>query len=96
MGVPTIGKCKGTLEAVKAADMVVIFHVPLFTKWLKQVMDGGTRVLMIIDSPDDLERPAGALARRACKYAGAVGHEDRSRAERSGTDLTTNAASTRS
>jgi 2,5-dihydroxypyridine 5,6-dioxygenase len=34
----------------------VIFHVPLFTKWLKQVMDGGTRVLMIIDAPDDLEQ----------------------------------------
>ncbi len=67
----TIGKCKGTLEAVKAADMVVIFHVPLFTKWLKEVMNGGTRVLMIIDAPDDLEQlmsPPGlkeaVLARR--------------------------------
>jgi len=56
VGVPTIGQCKGTLEAVKAADMVVIFHVPLFTKWLKEAMDAGTRVLMIIDSPDDLEQ----------------------------------------
>src|SRR5512145_2169161 len=56
VGVPTIGKCKGTLEAVKAADMVVIFHVPLFTKWLNEVMNGGTRVLMIIDAPDDLEQ----------------------------------------
>lgn len=56
VGVPTIGKCKGTLEAVKAADLLVIFHVPLFTKWLKEVMDGGTRVLMIIDAPDDLEQ----------------------------------------
>ena len=56
VGVPTIGQCKGTLEAVKAADMVVIFHVPLFTKWLKNAMDAGTRVLMIIDSPDDLEQ----------------------------------------
>lgn len=56
VGVPTIGKCKGTMEAVKAADLLVIFHVPLFTKWLKEVMDGGTRVLMIIDAPDDLEQ----------------------------------------
>ena len=66
VGVPTIGKAKGTLEAVKAADLVVIFHVPLFTKWLKQVMDGGTRVLMIIDSPDDLEQlmsPRGSQGR---------------------------------
>src|SRR5579863_2209363 len=54
VGVPTIGKCKGTLEAVRAADIIFIFHVPLFTKWLKEVLDGGTRVLMIIDAPDDL------------------------------------------
>lgn len=73
VGVPTIGKCKGTLEAVRAADMVVIFHVPLFTKWLKQVMDGGTRVLMIIDAPDDLEQlmsPPGL--KEAMKHAEAL------------------------
>lgn len=46
VGVPTIGQCKGTLAAVKEADLIVIFHVPLFTKWLKEVMSGGTRVLM--------------------------------------------------
>ena len=72
VGVPTIGRCKGTLEAVRAADLVVVFHVPLFTKWLKEVMGGGTRVLMIIDAPDDLEQlmaPAGIKA--------AVLHADR-------------------
>ncbi len=70
VGVPTIGKCKGTLEAVSAADLLVIFHVPLFTKWLKQVTGGGTRVLMIIDAPDDLEQlmsPPGL--KEACKHA---------------------------
>jgi 2,5-dihydroxypyridine 5,6-dioxygenase len=70
VGVPTIGKCKGTLEAVSAADLLVIFHVPLFTKWLKRVTDGGTRVLMIIDAPDDLEQlmsPPGL--KEACKHA---------------------------
>ncbi len=73
VGVPTIGQCKGTLEAVKAADLVVIFHVPLFTRWLKQVLDGGTRVLMIIDAPDDLEQlmsPPGL--KEACKHAEAL------------------------
>jgi 2,5-dihydroxypyridine 5,6-dioxygenase len=73
VGVPTIGKCKGTLEAVSAADLLVIFHVPLFTKWLKQVTDGGTRVLMIIDAPDDLEQlmsPPGL--KEACKHAEAL------------------------
>jgi 2,5-dihydroxypyridine 5,6-dioxygenase len=56
VGVATVGKCKGTLEAVKAADLVVCFHVPLFTGWLKEVLTGGTRVLMIIDGPDELEQ----------------------------------------
>lgn len=62
VGVATIGQCKGTLEAAKAADMIVIFHTPLFTSWLKEVRDAGTRVQMIIDGPDDLEQlmaPAG-------------------------------------
>jgi 2,5-dihydroxypyridine 5,6-dioxygenase len=73
VGVPTIGKCKGTLEAVRAADMLVIFHVPLFTKWLKQVTSGGTRVLMIIDAPDDLEQlmsPPGL--KQACRHAESI------------------------
>ncbi len=56
VGVPTIGQCKGTLEALKAADMVVIFHAPLFSAWLKEIRKAGVRVLMIIDAPDDLEQ----------------------------------------
>lgn len=56
VGVPTIGACKGTLEALMACDMVLIFHVPLFSKWLKQVMANGVRVQMIIDAPDELEQ----------------------------------------
>lgn len=56
VGVPTIGKCKGTLEALMQCDMIMIFHVPLFAKWLKQVMNNGVRVQMIIDAPDDLEQ----------------------------------------
>jgi 2,5-dihydroxypyridine 5,6-dioxygenase len=70
VGVPTIGQCKGTLEAARAADIIVIFHVPLFTSWLKDVRDNGTRVLMIIDAPDDLEHliaPPGL--KEACQYA---------------------------
>src|SRR5262249_39388862 len=55
VGVETIGKCKGTLEAIKAADMLVCLHIPLFTRWLKEARDAGTRVLMVIDAPDELE-----------------------------------------
>ena len=90
VGVPTIGQCKGTLDAVRAADLVVIFHVPLFTQWLKQVLDGGTRVLMIIDAPDDLEQlmaPRGL--KEACKHAEAVYRKTRSVrvTSEAGTDL---------
>jgi len=90
VGVPTIGQCKGTLEAVCAADMVVIFHVPLFSRWLKTVLDGGTRVLMIIDSPDDLKQlmaPKGL--KDACKYADSVYRKTKRVRVRSaaGTDL---------
>ena len=29
VGVPTVGKCKGTLEALMLCDMVLIFHVSI-------------------------------------------------------------------
>jgi 2,5-dihydroxypyridine 5,6-dioxygenase len=91
VGVPTIGQCKGTLEAVRAADLVVIFHVPLFTKWLRQVLEGGTRVLMIIDGPEELEElmaPPGL--KEACKHAEALYRKTKSVRVTSdaGTDLT--------
>lgn len=56
VGVETIGACKGTLEALCAADLLVCLHIPLFTKWMKTVRAGGTRVLLVIDAPDDLEQ----------------------------------------
>ena len=91
VGVPTIGQCKGTLEAVCAADLVVVFHVPLFTRWLKDVMGGGTRVLMIIDAPDDLEQlmaPRGL--KEACKHAESLYKKTKSVrvTSKAGTDLT--------
>ncbi len=76
VGVATIGACKGTLEALSAADMLVCFHVPLFTTWLRKVRDAGTRVLMVVDHPDDLEQ---ALAPPGLK--GAVLHAERRLAE---------------
>ena len=70
VGVPTIGRCKGTLEALCAADMVLIFHIPLFTSWLKKVTDTGTRVLMVHDAPDDLvELMAPPGLKQAMKHA---------------------------
>ena len=73
VGVPTIGQCKGTLDALCQVDLIVIFHVPLFARWLKEVMGRGVRVLMIIDGPDELEQmmsPPGL--KEAMKYADSV------------------------
>ena len=75
VGVETIGRCKGTLEAIKSADMLVCLHIPLFTRWLKEARDAGTRVLMVIDAPDELEtlmappglKAAAKLCRRAAR-----------------------------
>ena len=91
VGVATIGKCKGTLEAMKEADIVLPFHVPLFTGWLKECLDAGTRFLMVIDGPEDLEQLASPKGLKdAMKYA-----EGRYKATRevcvvseAGTDLT--------
>ncbi len=55
VGVETIGKNKGTLEALCKADMIVLLHISLFTRWLKTVRDAGARVLMVIDAPEILE-----------------------------------------
>src|ERR1700737_378160 len=36
VGVPTVGGCRGPLEAIKAANILVCLHIPLFTRWLKE------------------------------------------------------------
>jgi len=56
VGEETVGKAKGTLEALRAADMIICLHLPLFTKWLREVRAGGTRVLAVRDSPDMLDQ----------------------------------------
>ena len=71
VGVETVGKAKGTLQALSAVDMLVCFHIPLFTRWLKEVRQKGARVLMVIDAPDLLESlmsPPGL--KEATIYAG--------------------------
>lgn len=56
LGEETVGKAKGTLDALRAADMIACLHLPLFTKWLREVRQGGTRVLSIRDSADMLDQ----------------------------------------
>ncbi len=69
VGAETVGACKGGVEALKAADMVLAMHVPLFTKWMHEVRASGTRVLMIVDHPDDLKsQMSHPEIKRATKY----------------------------
>ena len=70
VGIETVGACKGTVDALKASDLLTCFHVPLFTKWLKQVRDAGTRVQMIVDHPDDLSNNQASPGMKAATVAG--------------------------
>jgi 2,5-dihydroxypyridine 5,6-dioxygenase len=56
VGIPTVGQCPGPLEALKLANLIVIFHPPVFSAWVKEVRKAGARVLMVLDGPDDLEQ----------------------------------------
>src|SRR5260370_19741405 len=49
VGVETVGRCKGTFEAVKAADMLVCLHIPLFTRLLKEAREAGTPAPLGLD-----------------------------------------------
>ncbi len=69
VGTETVGACKGAVEALKAADLVLAMHVPLFTKWMHEVRAAGTRVQMIVDHPDDLKsQMSEPEVKRATKY----------------------------
>ena len=47
VGVETVGACKGTVDALAAADMLVALHIPLFTKWRKGGRAGGLQWLYV-------------------------------------------------
>jgi 2,5-dihydroxypyridine 5,6-dioxygenase len=55
VGVHPLKHVRPAVEAMKAADIVIAFTRPLFTRELREIMDAGTRVLMVIDHADDLE-----------------------------------------
>ena len=63
VGVPTIGQCKGTLEALSLADMVLIFHVPLFSKWLREVMGKGVAANSLKSASRSISFMAMAMVR---------------------------------
>jgi len=71
VGVDPLRELPGAVDAMKSADIVIAFTRPLFTKALRDIMGAGTRVLMVIDHPDDLEMlQSNASIERAVKAAG--------------------------
>jgi 2,5-dihydroxypyridine 5,6-dioxygenase len=71
VGVHPLRGLDAAVDAMKKADIVIAFTRPLFTKELREIMNAGTRVLMVIDHPDDLEMLQSNVAiERAVKAAG--------------------------
>lgn len=56
IGVDAIGSASGLLDALKACDLLCALHFPNFSKWVREVRAAGTRVLSIVDHPDELRR----------------------------------------
>lgn len=91
VGIHPLRDLAPAVEAMKNSDIVVAFTRPLFTKELRDILSAGTRVLMVIDHPDDLEMlMSGPSIRRAVEAAGR--RLERARRVRytsdAGTDLT--------
>lgn len=54
VGADIIGQCKGAMDAIEKADLIVIFHLPIWTTWMGPMLRGGGRILLIEEGPDDL------------------------------------------
>jgi 2,5-dihydroxypyridine 5,6-dioxygenase len=51
-----VGPAKGLMEALKAADLILTFQAPNFSRWQKEARDAGARVLSVVVAPDELAR----------------------------------------
>jgi 2,5-dihydroxypyridine 5,6-dioxygenase len=47
---------EGIWGALKQSHLLVAFHAPNFSKWVRELRAAGTRVLAILDGPAELER----------------------------------------
>jgi 2,5-dihydroxypyridine 5,6-dioxygenase len=86
-----IGQAGAIIDAMKACDIVCSFHAPNFTKWVREIRAAGTRVLSILDGPDELESlfpPTGLKAAVLCAAERWEGASQLRLTNRSGTDLT--------
>jgi 2,5-dihydroxypyridine 5,6-dioxygenase len=61
-GGDTLLNLPSAIQAIEAADLVLVFHISLGSTWMQQARKKGVRILIIMDGPDELERlmsPAG-------------------------------------
>jgi 2,5-dihydroxypyridine 5,6-dioxygenase len=56
IGVNALGGANGLMDALKACDLLCALHFPNFSTWVREVRAAGTRVLSIVDHPDELRR----------------------------------------
>jgi 2,5-dihydroxypyridine 5,6-dioxygenase len=56
IGVDAIGGASGLMDALKSCDLLCALHFPNFTKWVREVRAAGTRVMSIVDHPQELAR----------------------------------------
>jgi 2,5-dihydroxypyridine 5,6-dioxygenase len=56
IGVDAVGNANGLMDALKSCDLLCALHFPNFTKWVREVRAAGTRVLSIVDHPQELAR----------------------------------------
>lgn len=52
----TISDVEGVFATLKNADLLVTFQVPNFARWARELRTSGTRILAILDAPEELER----------------------------------------
>lgn len=55
-GAETIEQIPSTVQAIEAADLVIVFHISLGAPYMQRARKKGVRFLMIIDAPDELDR----------------------------------------
>lgn len=56
VGADTLTDIEGVFGMLKHSDLLVTFQVPNFARWSREVRTGGTRILAILDGPEELER----------------------------------------
>jgi 2,5-dihydroxypyridine 5,6-dioxygenase len=55
-GGDTLLNLPSALQAIDAANLVIVFHISLGSAWMQRARKKGVRFLIVMDGPDELER----------------------------------------